>query len=328
MNKNTYTIKDIKNYLKNFSIKIDSTLSDNEIIDNINSITEATKNDLIFFNDSKLLEFLKNNKAKACLINKDYKVNLPKSCTPIFVDNPYLVFTHLTNLFFKPIESNGIIGQYVNISNDSKIESNVQINNFATIGKNVFLDKNVIISENTVIGPNVSLGKNSFVGPNSFISNSKIGSECIIKSNVSIGERGFGFATKEKVTFQHFGNVLIDKNVHIGSNTCIDRATFGSTMIGEGSRLDNLIQIAHNVSIGKNAVIAASVGIAGSTSIGDNIIIGGQAGISGHLKIGNNVTVAARSGVTKNILDNSVVSGFPAIDIKKWKKNIIKFNKL
>jgi len=328
MNKSNYTLKKIRDYLKKYSIKIETILKDDEVINNLNSINEASDKDLIFFNDNKYLENLKKNKAKACLVTIKNKDHLPKSCIPIIVDNPYLVFTYLTNLFFKPIESNGIVSKYTDISKNSKIEFNVQINNFVSIKENVFLDENVIVSENSVIGPNVSLGKNSFVGPNSFISNSKIGKHCVIKSNTSIGGSGFGFATKEKVTFQHFGDVLIGNNVYIGSNTCIDRASFGSTIIESGCRLDNLIQIAHNVSIGKNAVIAANVGIAGSTKIGENIIIGGQAGISGHLNIGNNVTIAARSGVTKDLIDNSTVAGFPAIDIKKWKVNTIKFKNL
>ena len=124
------------------------------------------------------------------------------------------------------------------------------------------------------------------------------------------------------------GNVVIGKDCHIGANTSIDRAVLESTIIGDNSNLDNLIQIAHNVKIGNNAVIAAQVGIAGSTVIGDFVKIGGQAGISGHLSIGDNVTIAAKSGVTKNIDNGQVVAGFPAIDIKKWKKNIIKMNKL
>tara|TARA_Y100000590_G_C15720395_1_gene1013365 strand:- start:670 stop:1656 length:987 start_codon:yes stop_codon:yes gene_type:complete len=324
----TYSFKNIKEYLLKFSIVCDSNLQDSEVFTNLNSISESDKNDLIFFNDSRYLDLLKNNNAKACLISSDNKDFLPATCEPIIVDDPYLAFTYLTNLFFKQIQSNGIISKFVDLSKKATIETNVQINNFSVLKENVFLDKNVLISENCVIGPNVSIGKNTFIGPNTFISNTKIGNYCIIKSNLSIGGRGFGFATKEKVTFQHFGNVLIGDDVHIGSNTCIDRAAFGSTVIESGSRLDNLIQIAHNVIIGKNAVIAANVGIAGSTTIGDNVIIGGQAGISGHLQIGKDVTIAAKSGVTKNIKDNSVVAGFPAIDIKKWKKNIINFNKL
>ena len=145
---------------------------------------------------------------------------------------------------------------------------------------------------------------------------------CIIKPGARIGGAGFGFEMKTKRNINHSGNVLIGKNSSIGSNTSIDRAVFDSTSIGEFSNIDNLVQIAHNVNIGDFAVIAAQVGIAGSTKIGNYVTIGGQAGISGHLVIGDNVTIAGKSGVTKNISNNSIIAGFPAKDIKLWKKEI------
>ena len=147
---------------------------------------------------------------------------------------------------------------------------------------------------------------------------------CIIKPGARIGGAGFGFEMKTKQNINHSGNVLIGKNSSIGSNTSIDRAVFDSTSIGEFSNIDNLVQIAHNVNIGDFAVIAAQVGIAGSTKIGNYVTIGGQAGISGHLVIGDNVTIAGKSGVTKNIGNNSIIAGFPAKDIKLWKKEIIR----
>ena len=149
---------------------------------------------------------------------------------------------------------------------------------------------------------------------------------CIIKSGARIGGTGFGFEMKTKQKIKHSGNVLIGKNSSIGSNTTIDRAVFDSTSIGAFSNIDNLVQIAHNVIIGDFAVIAAQVGIAGSTQIGNYVKIGGQAGISGHLVIGDNVTIAGKSGVTKNISNNAIIAGFPAKDIKLWKKEIIRNN--
>ena len=323
-----YTFKKIKKYLIDNNIQFSSEIDENNIFTNINSISDAKEGELIFYNDSKYADLLKNTKASACLISKQNLNLLPNSCKPIIVENAYLAFTYLTNFFYIPILSNGIISKNSVIAKDSQIDNNVQINDFVSIKENVTLKQNVIISDNCVIGPNVTIENNTVINANSKISNCKIGKNCNLKSNIVIGERGFGFATSEKITFQHFGTVLIEDNVHIGSNTSIDRAAFGETKIGEGSRLDNLIQIGHNVKIGSNAVIAAQVGIAGSAIIGNNVIIGGQSGIAGHLKIGNNVMVAARSGVIKSVKDNSVVAGFPAIDIKKWKINTIKFNKL
>ena len=321
------TFKTIIKYLEQNQIQIQSELKHDEFFENVNSIEEANNKDLIFFNDIKYLDLLKNTKAKACFLNNDHVNLLPKNCYPIIVKDPYLAFAHITNLFYEKIKSNGIISKNVNIADDHDFGKNIQINNFVSIKKNVKIEDNVIIEENCVIGSNVLIKENTHIGPNSYISDSTIGKNCFLKSNLSIGGRGFGFDTNQKITFEHFGQVSIEDNVHIGSNTSIDRATFGKTIIGAGTRLDNLIQVAHNVKIGKNCVIAAQVGIAGSTMIGNNVIIGGQAGISGHLKIGNNIIIAAKSGVTKNLNDNSIVAGFPAIDLKKWKLNTIKFNK-
>ena len=140
---------------------------------------------------------------------------------------------------------------------------------------------------------------------------------------MKIGEKGFGFTPDNKIEIKHIGNVIVGNNVEIGSNSTIDQATIHSTTISDHVRIDNLVQIAHNVYIGKNTIIAAQTGIAGSTHVGNNCLIGGQVGIAGHLIIEDNVTIAAKSGVTKNIKKNSIIAGFPAVDIKIWKKNII-----
>ena len=172
------------------------------------------------------------------------------------------------------------------------------------------------------------IGAKSVIYSNSNLQDCIIGSDCVIKSGAVIGGTGFGFDPKSKVKINHIGNVLIGDNCNIGSNTTIDRAVFDSTIISKNSFIDNLVQIAHNVTIGEEAIIASQTGIAGSTIIGDNVVIGGQAGISGHLTIGKNVQIAAKSGVTKNLADNSIVAGFPAVDIKKWKISTIRLSKL
>ena len=159
--------------------------------------------------------------------------------------------------------------------------------------------------------------------PNSVVSHAIIGKNCTIQSGSIIGGKGFGFTLKTKVEIKHIGNVVVGNFVDIGSNTTIDRATIDSTVIDDNVRIDNLVQIAHNVYIGQNTIIAGQTGISGSTQIGNNCLIGGQVGIAGHLIIEDNVTIAAKSGVTKNIKKNSIIAGFPAVDIKIWKKNII-----
>ncbi len=315
--------------LETFNIILKTKLSDETVFNSINSLTNAGENDLTFFTNIKYIETLKNCKAKACIINENYKKYLPKTCVPIIAEDPYFVFAALSDIFSNSkYISTGIISKNININESSIVGKNVQIDDYVTIDYKSEIHDNVIIGSNSNIGPNVVIKKNCIIRNNVSISNAIIEEGCEIKSGVVIGLSGFGFEEKTKKKINHIGNVIINKHSTIGANTTIDRAVFDSTFIGEYSQIDNLVQIAHNVIIGKHAIIAAQAGIAGSTVIGDFVKIGGQAGISGHLKIGNNVTIAAKSGVTKNIVDNKIIAGFPAKDISIWKREIINLNKL
>ncbi len=322
------TYLDIKRLLVSNNINPISNLNKNESFTSLNSIENARENELTFFNDTSQIKKLKHTNAKACLINKEYLKYLPLSTKSIIVDNTYNSFAILSNLFVLTKQSNGIISDYVSINSSSFLDSNIQIEPFTLIGENCKINKNVIIHSNCKIGPNVVIGNNSIIHSNVNLQDCIIGSNCVIKSGAVIGGTGFGFDPKSKVSINHIGNVIIGDNCNIGSNTTIDRAVFDSTTISKNSFIDNLVQIAHNVCIGERAIIAAQTGIAGSTTIGNDVTIGGQAGIAGHLYIGKNVTIAAKSGVTKNILDNSIVAGFPAVDIKRWKISNIRFNNL
>ena len=316
---------DLKNIFEKNSINVISKLPDKEIFDNIKSIAKAEKNDLSFLSNIKYLNKLKEIKAKACIIEEKYIDYLPNHCLPIIVKEPYLALALTSNLFNKDnLKSNGVISKFTAISSKSKLKNNIQINPFSTIHENTEIHENVYIGSNSSIGPNVIIRKNVIIHDNVSISNAVIMQDCIIKTGARIGGTGFGFEMKTKHKVNHNGNVIIGKNSSIGSNTTIDRAVFDSTTLGNFTNIDNLVQIAHNVIIGDFSTIAAQVGIAGSTKIGDNVTIGGQAGISGHLNIGDHVTIAAKSGVTKNISNNKIVAGFPAKDIKLWKKEIIK----
>ena len=316
---------EIKELLEKNSLKVKSTIPDEQIFLSLKTISNSSENDLSFFSNIKYLNDLKKIKAKACLIDEKYINYLPNNCYPIIVKDPYLALAFVSNLFNdEVIKSNGIISKNSSIDLKSKIEKNVQINSFTKIYHNTEIKEDTYIGSNTSIGPNVIINKNVVIHDNVSISNAIIMENCIIKPGARIGGAGFGFEMKTKQNINHSGNVVIGKNSSIGSNTSIDRAVFDSTSIGEFSNIDNLVQIAHNVNIGDFAVIAAQVGIAGSTKIGNYVTIGGQAGISGHLVIGDNVTIAGKSGVTKNIGNNSIIAGFPAKDIKLWKKEIIR----
>ena len=206
------------------------------------------------------------------------------------------------------------------------------LGSFSYIGKNETIENNEKIYSNSVIGDNVQIGDNvSIFAGAKIYSETIIGSYCEIHSGVIIGADGFGFAPNKDGTFSkipQIGNVIIEDHVDIGSNTTIDRATMGATIIRKGVKLDNQIQIAHNVEIGENTVIAAQTGVAGSTKIGKNCMIGGQVGIAGHLIIGNNVRIQAQSGIGKNIKDDEIIQGSPAFGYNDYSKSYVHFKNL
>ncbi len=327
LNKVKYS--DILKLFKKNSIEVFSNFSDEIYFENMSSVINSKTNDISFFSNVKYLNHLKKTKAKACLIDKEYSKYLPKNCYPIIVNDPYLAFANISQLFFNsPLRSNGVISKNTYLSKKSKLHNNIQIDPFTLIDDNTEIMDNVSIGSNSKIGPNVIIHKNCYIHDNVSISHCVINQDCEIKPGARIGYSGFGFEEKTKKKINHIGNVIIGKNSTIGSNTTIDRAVFESTIIGDYSQIDNLVQIAHNVIIGNHAIIAAQVGIAGSTNIGEFVKIGGQSGISGHLKIGDNVTIAGKSGVTKNVNDNKIIAGFPAKDINTWKRETIKMSKM
>ena len=200
----------------------------------------------------------------------------------------------------------------------------VSFGNNVLVGKNVKIGKNTIIGSNSIIESGVTIGKDCVIGSGVIIKKSIINNNVVIQDNCKIGQKGFGFIPlKEKnIKFPHIGRVIIEDNVEIASGCTIDRGSIDDTVIGKNTYLDNQVHIAHNVKIGSNCMIAGQVGFAGSSKIGDNVSIGGQAGISGHLKIGNNVKIGGGSGVVKDIKDNQIVMGYPAVSIKEFlKKN-------
>ena len=199
----------------------------------------------------------------------------------------------------------------------------VKFGNNVLVGKNVKIGKNSIIGSNTIIEQNVEIGEGCVIGSGVIIKNSIIDKKVVIQDNCKIGQKGFGFIPikNKNIKFPHIGKVIIKSFVEIGSGCTIDRGSVDDTIIGNNTYLDNQVHVAHNVQIGDNCMIAGQVGFAGSSSIGNNVSIGGQAGISGHLKIGNNVKIGGGSGVIKDIEDNQIVMGYPAVSLKEFLKN-------
>ena len=299
----------------------------------LSKIEEGTEGSLTFLSNPKYLNYIYTTQATITIVNNTFIPESELSTTLIKVEDAYLSFSKLLEFYDQAKKANKIgIEQFSFISKTVKYGSNFYMGNFSYIEENVRLGNNVKIYPNCYIGENVTIGDNVIVFSGAKIySDTVIGSNCIIQSGAIVGADGFGFAPNPDGTFSkipQIGNVILEDDVDIGANTMIDKATMGSTIIRKGVKLDNLIQIGHNVEIGENTVIAAQTGIAGSTKIGKNCMIGGQVGIAGHLIIGNNVRIQAQSGVGRNISDNEILQGSPTFGYNDFSKSYVHFKNL
>ncbi|MBH32626.1 MAG: UDP-3-O-(3-hydroxymyristoyl)glucosamine N-acyltransferase [Gammaproteobacteria bacterium] len=300
----------------------------NFIIDSVASLESATSSSVVFISNKKFLDALGLTKSKVVVTTKDYS----KFCNDnvILVDDPYLIFAKISSLF----QDESVITKYVHNSAivKSKIDTDVLISENVVIEENVNIGNNSYIGAGSYIGKNVTIGINSYIYPNvSIYDDTIIGSNTKIHSGVVIGSDGFGYALNGKSWFKipQIGKVIIGENVEIGSNTTIDRGTLDNTEIGNGVKLDNQIQVAHNVIIGENTLIAACVGIAGSAKIGKNCVIGGMAGIQGHIEICDNTHVTGMTKISCSIKKPGIyASGTPTMPYKDWLKSAALFKKL
>lgn len=303
-----------------------------EEVSKLSKIEEGEKGSLTFLSNPKYNQYLYTTNASVTIVNRSLELEKEVSTTLIKVDNAYESFSKLLE-FYNEVKNNKSGRENPHfISETANIGANEYIGAFAYIGNNVSIGNNAKIYPNVFIGDNVVIGNDCTIFSGAKIySETQIGNECTIHANCVIGSDGFGFVPNDKGEFNKVpqtGNVIIEDSVDIGSGSSIDRATLGSTIIRKGVKLDNQIQIAHNVEIGKHTVIAAQTGIAGSTKIGENCMIGGQVGIAGHLTLGNNVKIQAQSGIGKNIKDNEVVQGTPAFGYSDFNKSYVYFKKL
>ena len=301
-------------------------------INTLSKIEEGKKGSLTFLSNPKYTEFIYSTDASATIVSNDFEPTEKLTTTLIKVKDPYSSFTTILELFNDDKSKRSGISDKSDIDKSSTISKSSYVGSYTTIGKNSIVGDNCVIDNQVFIGDNVKIGNNCKIYPGTKILNDTIiGNSCIIHSSCSIGSDGFGFAPNDDGTYKKIpqtGNVVIGNNVEIGSNSTIDRATIGSTIIKDGVKLDNQIQIAHNVEIGENTAIAAQSGIAGSTKIGKNCMIGGQVGIIGHLKIGDNVKIQAQAGVTSDVESNARITGTPAISYMNYNKSYIHFKNL
>jgi UDP-3-O-[3-hydroxymyristoyl] glucosamine N-acyltransferase len=301
-------------------------------VSRLSKIEEGTEGSLTFLSNPKYINYIYTTKASVTIVNDTFVPESPITTTLIKVADAYKAFSKLLE-FYNQVKLNKTgIETPSFLATTAKYGDNLYLGSFSYVGENVVLGDNVKIYPGSFIGDNVTIGNNVIVFAGAKIySETIIGNNCTIHSGTIIGADGFGYAPNEDGTYNkipQIGNVIIEDNVDVGANSTIDRATLGSTVIRAGVKLDNQIQIAHNVEIGRNTVIAAQSGIAGSTKIGENCMIGGQVGIVGHLTIGNNVRIQAQSGVGRNIKDNEVLQGSPTFGYSDYSKSYVHFKNL
>lgn len=298
----------------------------------LSKIEEGDQGSITFLSNSKYNHFLYTTNASIVIVNKDFQPLHQVQATMVQVEDSYKAFTKILEyanqikLMKSGIEQPSVISEGVTYGTD------LYLGSFCYIGKNTKIGNNVKIYPNSFVGDNVTIGDNTilFAGARIY-SESEIGKNCVIHSGTIIGSDGFGFAPNNDGTYAkipQIGNVIIEDDVEIGACTTVDRATLGSTVIRKGVKLDNQIQIAHNVEVGENTVIASQTGVAGSTKIGKNCVIGGQVGIVGHITIGDNVRIQAQSGVGKSVKEGEVIQGSPAMGYNDFSKSYVFFRKL
>ena len=307
--------------------------NENTKVNRLSKIEEGVKGSLSFLSNPKYAPYLYSTQASIVIIDEDFVLEQPVTSTLVRVKNAYESFVRLLEIYNKiQLDKKGI-EQPSFIASTASMGENCYVGAFAYIGNNVRIGKNVKIYPQVYIGDNVTIGDNTslFAGVKIY-SDCVVGADCTMHTGTVIGADGFGFmpnSSNEYKKVAQIGNVIIEDHVEIGANTAIDRATLGSTIIRKGVKLDNLIQIAHNVEIGENTVIAAQTGIAGSTKIGKDCMIGGQVGIVGHITIADKVKIAAQSGIGSSILtEGEIVQGSPAFNIGDYKRTYVVFRKL
>jgi UDP-3-O-[3-hydroxymyristoyl] glucosamine N-acyltransferase len=292
-------------------------------ITGINTLKDARKGEISFLSDSKYEKELSETSASAVILPAAKAHLLPDNVVALSSDEPYLMVAQLSKYFAKPIQSSSIkpiIGNDCTVYPTAHIENGAKIGSGCTIMSGVYIGTDAVIGDNVILYPNVSIYRDCVIGNN-----------VMIHAGTAVGSDGFGYAhTKmgEHVKLYQNGNVIIEDDVEIGSNTTIDCAVFGSTLIKQGSKIDNLIQIGHNCVVGECCILVSQSGLAGSTTLGRNVVMGGQSATAGHLTIAPFTTLAARSGVTKSITKGGVYSGFPLMEHKLWLKLQAKLTKI
>jgi len=323
-----YTIKDLAKIAK-AEIGLDS--DPDKLIYDVSPLETSDSKSISFLDNSKYNNLFKNSKAGACVVSPKMSHIAPAGMSLLLSSNPYRSYALIAKTFYP--ENTKFV---TNIHNSAYIDKSVKIGTGCSVGANsvikrdVILQDNVFIGDGSVISNSVTVGKSTNVASNVTLSHCDIGSNCVIHPGVRIGQRGFGFDMSQEghLDVPQLGRVIIGDHVEIGANTCVDRGAGPDTIIGDGCKIDNLVQIAHNVQIGRGCVIVAQSGIAGSSRLDDFVVLAGQSGIIGHINIAKGTQIGARSGVMRDTKPGEKIVGNPAIPIREFFRQIATLSKL
>ncbi|MBR3287512.1 MAG: UDP-3-O-(3-hydroxymyristoyl)glucosamine N-acyltransferase [Bacteroidales bacterium] len=304
----------------------------NVTVNHFTKIEEGRPGALCFLSNPKYEPYLYTTDASIAIVNADLQTKEPVKCTLIRVPDAYQAFAMLLQLYQENLPRKKGTEQPCHIAESAVIGQDVYIGAFAYIGENARIGDRAQIYPNTYIGDGARIGDDTTVYAGAKIyADCQVGNRCILHAGTVIGADGFGFAPREDHTYSkipQIGRVIIEDDVEIGANTCIDRATMGATVVRRGTKLDNLIQVAHNVEVGSDTVMAAQSGIAGSAKVGAHCVVGGQVGIAGHLHVGDGVQIAAQSGILKSVPEGRSMFGSPAFDYKDFMRSYVVFRRL
>lgn len=300
--------------------KLQNCKDENTKIVDITTIDKAGEGEISFLSNPKYLEAFKESKATACIVEEKFVKYAPEGMILLVSDNAYNSYAIMANYVYPMDTFTPAVSAKASISPKAKIGKECYVADFAVIMDNAEIGDNCYIGANTVICEGVKIGNNTHIKHGVVLTHTNVGQHCLIHSGARIGQDGFGFAPHAKgvTKVPQLGRVIIGNNVEIGANTTIDRGAVGDTEIGDFTKIDNLVQIGHNVKIGRFCFIVAQVGIAGSTTVGDKVMMGGQVGIAGHINIANGTMIAAQSGLMLDTEENSKLGGSPAMPLKKW----------
>jgi UDP-3-O-[3-hydroxymyristoyl] glucosamine N-acyltransferase len=306
-------------------------IGDSEIeITGLAAIDAAQPGQLTFLSNRKYSRYLATTQASAIIISDP--AQLPEGLSGLLSDDPYLTFAEALGLFYKPAEFPSGIDPQAVISSTAIIGKNLSVGPFSYIGHKAKIGDNVRILSHCCIYPEAEIGDDVIIHSHCIVrERCKIGSRVALQNNVVIGSDGFGYAKRSDKSWYKIpqtGGVVIEDDVEIGAGSVIDRATIGTTVVGKGTKIDNLVQIGHGSIVGRNTLLCAQVGLAGSTHVGDDVILGGQVGAAGHLKIGDRVVATAQTGIPNSVAPDKVISGYPAIDNRNWLKSSAIFAQL